>query len=428
MIRTAFPRPREDDVEDVVWALSTARALWQKDHRQDALVWLQRASVAASETGEAFRAEELAHAARTLRVALEDEALKSVTEEPLDAPSLSTAPEAEGKGPITIPAAKDDDFLDPWAERTPARSFTPEPSVITSALPLEELRRYSKRPPPPPEEPEPSQTIPTWRPDAAEAPPSLPAMSAPALPAPPISLEGVAAFVDLPDDARVDLAHLARIEELTLEEEAPVVGLLLIIEGTASIQPTILDETAAFAKAGQVLYARGSLSRGFPLRVVAENEPVKLAIWSDEVIDLALASLPWVVDELRDEADRLQALAGAALGKLGERLDTSLREAVLDRLEVRVLGEGEVLAHEGQPTPGMVIVGAGTVELSQPTGAHLKLLPGDLLFPAEVLGAGPAPATARAGFGGAIVLAGNRAVSQELLVTWPPLLEVLAGM
>lgn len=381
--------------------------------------------MAASETGEAFRAEELAHAARSLRVALEDEALISHAPEP---PFASHRPDVEEEAPITIPAAKGDDFLDPWAEKTPARSFTPEPSVITSALPLEELRRHSKRPPPPEEEEEPSLTVPTWRPDAPDEPAPLPAMSPPPLPAPSISLDGIAAFADLPDDARVDLAHLARLESLAPEEEVPVAGLLLIVDGAASIQPTILDTTAAVAKPRQVLYARGSLSRGFPLRVVAEDEPVKLAIWSDEVIDLALASLPWVVDELRDQADRLQALAGAALGRLGERLDTSLREAVLDRLEVRVLNEGEVLAHEGQPVPGMVIVGAGTVELSEPSGASRKLMPGDLLFPTEVLGAGPAPSTARAGMGGAIVLFGHRGLSQELLVTWPPLLEVFAGM
>ena len=53
---------------------------------------------------------------------------------------------------------------------------------------------------------------------------------------------------------------------------------------------------------------------------------------------------------------------------------------------------------------------------------------GEFLFPTEVLGAGSAPATARAGAGGALVMFGDRAIAQELLVTCPPLLEVFAGM
>jgi hypothetical protein len=53
---------------------------------------------------------------------------------------------------------------------------------------------------------------------------------------------------------------------------------------------------------------------------------------------------------------------------------------------------------------------------------------GEFLFPGEVLGAGAAPLTARAGPGGALILFGDRMIAQELLVTCPPLLEVFAGM
>ncbi len=49
------------------------------------------------------------------------------------------------------------------------------------------------------------------------------------------------------------------------------------------------------------------------------------------------------------------------------------------------------------------------------------------MFPTEVLGAAPAPHTVRAAKGGALVLFAPRGVAQEMLVTCPPLLEILAA-
>lgn len=432
MLRTAFPRPRDDDPEDVAWALSTANALWQQDERADALVWLQRASQAAADTGEAFRSEELAHAARTLRVALEDEALGSLP--PLSRPQVTPfpnkpqPPRTELRPPRNLPSPPSD-LLDPWAEKTPTSPLAPDGNVVTSALPLDELRRNSKRPPPPPVVEEASSTSPTWRPDASppqESPDTQPAAARTS--EPPISLDRVAAFAEVAVDARRDLARLAKLTELAPNEEVSVTGLVLILDGVGHVQPAILDITAVTASADETVYAQGSLARGLALRIVAEEGPVKVATFGDEVIAFALAGLPQVRASLQASADRLQALAGAALGSLGERLDSDLRQTMLARFEVRVLDEGEELATAGRPMPGMAIVGAGILEVSHPAHAVEKLHPGELVFPAQVLGAGPAPATVRAGVGGALVLFANRALTQELLVTWPPLLEVLAGL
>ena len=455
MIRTAFPRPRDDDSEDVIWALSTAHALWLKDHRADALVWLQRASTAAADAGEAFRAEELAHAARSLRIALEDEAFDSLR--PASPPPPHTPPspppasqiqpspvQTPVRPPPFSPPSSGHDFLDPWAEKTPVRPAVPEAAVITSALPLDELRRNSKRPkapetysaPPPLPKPPPVVVAPTPLPPAPpeeeEAEPEVTTVR-PDTPPPSsgeteaLPLDDVAAFADLPDDARLDLGRLARIEELGPQEELAVSGLLLVLEGEAHVQPTVLDTTAATMQPGEIVFARGSLARGLSLRLVAESGPVKIAAWSDEVISLALSSLPWVLEELRAHTDRLQAFAGAALGPLGERFDVQLRQTVLDRLRLRVLHEGDVFVEKGRPVQGMAILGSGVMTLERGDDASSKVLPGDLLFPAEILQGGLAPATARAGAGGAILLFGDRALAQELLLTWPPLIEVLAS-
>lgn len=54
-----LPKPHPDDAEDVVDWLSTARALWARGERADALVWLKRAAEAAAACGQPFRASEI---------------------------------------------------------------------------------------------------------------------------------------------------------------------------------------------------------------------------------------------------------------------------------------------------------------------------------------------------------------------------------
>jgi CRP-like cAMP-binding protein len=93
---------------------------------------------------------------------------------------------------------------------------------------------------------------------------------------------------------------------------------------------------------------------------------------------------------------------------------------------VRPFEAGEVIVPVGKSVPGLHVVGAGHVELG--SGDHVEEAgPGDILFAAEVLGAGVAHAEARAGRGGALVLFASRGVAHELLLEVPPLIEILAG-
>src|SRR5271165_3691085 len=61
-----IPPALETDVEDVVWALQTADALWKRNERGDALVWLRRAAQAAGEANDDDRALALARGAAEL--------------------------------------------------------------------------------------------------------------------------------------------------------------------------------------------------------------------------------------------------------------------------------------------------------------------------------------------------------------------------
>jgi CRP-like cAMP-binding protein len=243
----------------------------------------------------------------------------------------------------------------------------------------------------------------------------------------PISLDALA---QLSPSQREGLLRAATIESLGIEEEITVSGLAFIITGQAAIQATVAEASAGVLHAGQLLYAKSPIAETVSLRLVAEAEQTQIALWDAKTAEDALAAAPELLQQLKVASARVQAIVGCSMGAMGDRLDESLRTLAIERLETRILQPHEVLAAAGLPVPGLVIVGVGTVDLDDDGGEHVrdKLMPGDFLFATEVLGAEAAPATARAGAKGAIVLFGARAVAHELLVSCPPLLEIFAGM
>ena len=117
------------------------------------------------------------------------------------------------------------------------------------------------------------------------------------------------------------------------------------------------------------------------------------------------------------------------MGAMGDRLDESLRTLAIERLETRILQPNEVLASAGLPVPGWSSsASAPSIStMAVATRAEDQLVPGDFLFATEVLGAEAAPATARAGAKGAIVLFGPRAVAHELSSCRDSALPLLEG-
>jgi hypothetical protein len=300
---------------------------------------------------------------------------------------------------------------------------SPPPLIEPSAPP-----RARPTPPPPPQRQQ----------SEAPFPPSEPPPPLPPLPGPEavddgvridkVSFSDVAGLQDLPPEAQREFASRARREKLDVDEEVGQFAVALVIEGWASIMPNIADVTCAFAQAGEVVFTEGTLEEGVALRVVAGETDTVVAVWDKDALAAATADCPWVADELRVVADRFQALAGAGMGPLGERLDDSLRQSVTDRCEVRTLLPGEEIVEKGAEVPGMFIVGGGSVEVVSESGeVELALGPGDFLFAASVMSNTPAPAKARAAETGALVLFAERMIAHELIVTVPPLLEILAS-
>jgi len=243
-----------------------------------------------------------------------------------------------------------------------------------------------------------------------------------------IDLSALEAFADLPDDARETFATAAMIHELRLDEEAVGFALAVVIDGEVDVCATIAEAAGERLSAGAVLRARGSVGPAASLRFVCASEQARVATWDDSAVEEGFRTSPWVEEDLCAAADRTHALIGATLGPLGDRLDASIRKQITDRLHVRALEPGDVLVEKGQPVPGVVLVGAGYLEIVEGGRVIERVSAGQFVFSTSILGGGAAPATARASSDGTIVLFGDRMVAHELLLTCPPLLEVLAGM
>lgn len=269
--------------------------------------------------------------------------------------------------------------------------------------------------------PEPTSTVEPAR-EITEAPPA----ADPGAPA--LNLDNVDAFADLPDDARSAFAAAATLHSLAEGEEIGAFALAYVVSGCFDVAATVVDAPAVRLADGAVLRARGTTDENVPIRLISAAGSGVIATWSDASVEEAFRSIPWVEEDLRAAADRVQTLVGITIGPIGERLDASIREEIVSRLTMRPLIAGEVVVKEGDAVPGLLLVGIGELELVKAENVVGAVSSGDFLFPTEVLGAGSAPSTARAGAGGALVMFGDRRIAQELLVTCPPLLELFAGM
>jgi hypothetical protein len=245
-----------------------------------------------------------------------------------------------------------------------------------------------------------------------------------------ILLSDVPGLEDLPHESQAQLVESAEIHALGTNEEVTGFGLALVLDGSVAVMAEVADVAAAQARRGELVFSQGHLDEGIRMRVVAGVSGARVATWPYAAFSSAITACPWVGDELKRVGDRFQALAGIAMGPMGDQLDDMLRALVVERCEVKRLLPWEVISEVGKIVPGMVIVGAGRLEIVEGAGEGARVLeelhPGDFLFAPQILQASPAPATARAGRGGALVLFAERKIAHELLVGVPPLLGIFA--
>jgi hypothetical protein len=122
--RPAFPVAKDDDDDDVAWALSTAQVQWKRGSQADAVVWLRRAIDSAVSVGATWRAAELTRQTDDLEAAL-------MRGEPV--------------GPSSVPSAVAiDDFDGTDMIDDEAMSLPPDADMAESLrAPLHETRRTS---------------------------------------------------------------------------------------------------------------------------------------------------------------------------------------------------------------------------------------------------------------------------------------------
>ena len=263
----------------------------------------------------------------------------------------------------------------------------------------------------------------------------LPTPPAPAPPTQPeedphvadVLLGEVRGLEDVPPEGQAILAREARVERLGADEEISSFGLALVVRGAIKVMPAIADLACARAAKGDIVWSEGNLEDGVALRLVGAEDGTEVAVWDAELLKEIVRDYPWVVEDLKNLADRFQALAGVAMGPMGERLDDSLRAMVTERCEIKRLLPAELLTHKGKAVGGMYIMAAGRLEIMNGDAVDSELGPGDFLFGAQVLSNGAAPNDARAGKGGALVLFASRSIAHELLLSVPPLLEIFAS-
>jgi hypothetical protein len=231
---------------------------------------------------------------------------------------------------------------------------------------------------------------------------------------------------DLPPETQAELVARARLEVLAPDQEVSGFGLALVTRGQVVVMPTIAEGACGYAARGEPVFSQGTLAEGVALRAVALGEGADVAVWRPEHFAHVLETCPWVADELHAVADRFQALAGAAMGPLGDRLDDNMRAMITDRCELRVLLAGDILIEQGKVPDGLYIVGGGKLELVVDGQVKQELGPGDLPFASSVLTREKASGSVRAAETGALVLHANRTATHELVVSVPPLLELLS--
>jgi len=242
-----------------------------------------------------------------------------------------------------------------------------------------------------------------------------------------VLLGEVRGLEDVPPEGQAILAREAHIERLGVDEEIGSFGLALVVRGAVKVMPAIADLACARAAKGDIVWSEGNLDDGVVLRLVAAEGETEVAVWDAELLKRIVRDYPWVLEDLKTLADRFQALAGVAMGPMGERLDDSLRAMVTDRCEIKRLLPGELLTNKGKAVGGMYIMAAGRLEILNGDQIESELGPGDFLFGAQVLSNGAAPNDARAGKGGALVLFAPRSIAHDLLLSVPPLLEIFAS-
>ena len=260
-------------------------------------------------------------------------------------------------------------------------------------------------------------------------------VAAASVPAPakgaPIDPSRFEALADVPDEERDAIVASGEVLALLPDEETAAPPLVLVLHGELEVRTKGRPATLEIVPADQVRLFHPIAPADGELVVVGGRKGARMLSLSVEALEQLRAAAPWVVQDLEAPCDDLHVVAGALRGEIGRRLDDSVLTAILGRAETMRLAPGTIVVKHGELVRALVVLGSGALSLrvsDAPDADEIGAIEqGEVVFPAELLSRGKAPATVRAGAEGALVLVATRGATEELLVTYPPLLEILGG-
>lgn len=229
---------------------------------------------------------------------------------------------------------------------------------------------------------------------------------------PNINLDAISVFDDLPEEKKRELVDCACVNTLSQDEELSGFGLALVLRGQAAIMASISDDPTMVVASGTVVCLKTESKVALTLRLVSTVPDTLIASWSPDVIDDALSACPWVMDDLRANAMRLQTIAGALMGPLSESFTNRDKDVLLACFEVKSLEPDEVLLSLDQVIQSLFLVGVGSLEPSTPTKS-CGFEVGDAVFPEEALAQQTAPFSVKAGPNGASILHAPSSILQD---------------
>ncbi len=236
-------------------------------------------------------------------------------------------------------------------------------------------------------------------------------------------------LADVPDDAREALVQASEKQVLLPDEQQVAPPMVVVLSGELEVRaPGYITRLDVIGQ-GQVRLLAALAPASGQLQLLGGPKGARYLAVPQEAVEALHVAAPWVVQELEPASDDVHVVAGALTGKLGARLDGGILDAVLSRAKTMRLAPHAPVVKQGEVVRALIFVGAG--ELSLRTGSDADAMeigtldPGEVLFPAELLAREPAPSTVRAGERGALVIVATRSATEEMLVTVPPLLELL---
>lgn len=349
----------------------------------------------------------------------------------------SVPPPRMSLAPSAVPHAGDDKGVQSHVSDAPPRAVSASSNVHIPAAPRAPSVVVEPDAPPPPSSSSTSRSerAPTLA-GFPSKPPRVPLVAMPALAAPPLSGRQVLldpdqfeVLADVPDDAREALVMQSEKVALLPDEAAPAPAMVIVLQGEVEVRSqghlTHLDSIGQ----GQVRLLVAFAPAEGNVELIGGPKGARYLALGISGIELLRAAAPWVVQELEPASDDVHVVAGILRGRHGARLDGVMLDAVLSRAKTMRLAPGATVVRQGEAVRALILVGAGVLTIREGDEADSPIVqtldPGEVLYATELLGRVAAPKTVRAGDDGALVIVATRAATEELLVTVPPLLELL---